>query len=160
VYYALNYLMTCHADSAGSASTTLSEAWGRMMHSSQNGGLWAFLKTGDLQLVYKWTPGPYGWATLIGFGLFVLVSLLTRPEDRGQIEQFFDKMRYTSDEPGTLAAERGQDMLLLDLPGWFTAERWQGFFRRYREDLIGFLLGWATVGGLILLAWAILQIGK
>ncbi len=160
VYYALNYLMTCHAGSLHVPSTTLGEAWGRMMDAARADALWGFLGTGELRLLYKWTPGPYGWATLVGFGLLVVVSLLTRPEDRERVEQFFDKMKYTSDEPGKLAAERGQDMLLLDLPGWLTAQRWQGFFRRYREDLVGFLLGWATVGLLIVVAWAVLQIGK
>jgi len=32
------------------------------------------------------------------------------------------------------------------------------FFRRYREDLVGFLLSWLVVGFLILLAWGIMQI--
>ena len=36
--------------------------------------------------------------------------------------------------------------------------RWRGFFRRYREDLAGFLLAWATVGLLILAAWLLMQI--
>lgn len=130
------------------------------MHAVRADALWGFLGTGDLRLVYKWTPGPYGWATLVGFGSFVLVSLLTKPENRERIEEVFDKMRYTSDEPGKLAAERGQDMLLLDLPGWFTRQRWRGFFHRYREDIVGFLLGWVTVGALILMAWGVLQIGK
>ncbi|HQK77501.1 MAG TPA: hypothetical protein PKZ25_14995, partial [Candidatus Hydrogenedentes bacterium] len=86
---------------------------------------------------------------------------------REQIERFFDNQRRTTDEEPDpvsglrpLAAERGEDLLLLDLPGWFTAERWHGFFKRYREDLVGFVLAWLTVGLLIALAWGILQIGK
>jgi hypothetical protein len=51
-----------------------------------------------------------------------------------------------------LAAERGEDLILLDLPGWLTAERWRGFFRRYREDLVGFILAWVSVGFLVLVA--------
>jgi hypothetical protein len=49
---------------------------------------------------------------------------------------------------------------MLDLPGWLTAERWKGFFRRYREDLVGFLLAWGSVGFLIGSAWLVMQIGK
>ena len=67
---------------------------------------------------------------------------MTRREPQGQIDKFFDNMaRSTDDEglpegqPKPLAADRGQELLLVDVPGWFTAARWQGFFRRYREDL-------------------------
>jgi SSS family transporter len=123
-------------------------------------------QTGSLKLVYTWQAGPYAWASLAGSGLLVLVSLLTRPEDPRRIEHFFDNMRRSTDDenlpagqPKPLAARRGQDLLLLDLPGWLTRERWRGFFPRYREDLIGFALGWATVGALILLAWTIMRIG-
>jgi hypothetical protein len=59
-----------------------------------------------------------------------------------------------------MAADRGQELLLLDLPGWLTRERWRGFPGRYREDLIGFALGWATVGALVLIAWGVVQIGR
>jgi hypothetical protein len=50
--------------------------------------------------------------------------------------------------------------VLLDLPGWLRRERRGGFFRRHREDLVGFALAWAAVGALILFAWAVMQIGK
>ena len=99
--------------------------------------------------------------------MFIGVSLLTRPEDPEQIERFFDNMRRSTDEEGLpeghpkpLAADRGEDLILLDLPGWLTAERWRGFFRRYREDLVGFVLAWGAVGALVLIAWAVMQIGK
>jgi Na+/proline symporter len=123
------------------------------------------LNNGVVLLVYKWKPGPFGLAMLAGFLSFWLVSILTKPEDKSKIDQFFDNMRRKSDakEPGEdgkkpLASETGDDLLLLDLPGWLKKERWSGFFRRYREDLAGFLLSWAFVGLLILLAWGILQI--
>jgi Na+/proline symporter len=126
-----------------------------------------YLGTGSLQLVYPWKPEPFGWAMLAGGSAFVLVSLATRPEEPARIERFFDNLRRTTDEEGLpegepkpLAAERGQDLLFVDLPGWFTAERWRGFFRRYREDLMGFVLAWGVVGLLILAAWGVLQIGK
>ena len=32
--------------------------------------------------------------------------------------------------------------------------------RRYREDLVGFLLAWSTVVFLLLLAYGIMQIGR
>jgi len=123
------------------------------------------LTTGDLMLVYKWKPGPFGIAMLSGFLMFWLVSMITKPEDRERIDSFFDNMRRKSDakKPGTdgkkpLAELSGDDLLLLDLPGWRNKNRWLNFFRRYREDLAGFLLSWVVVGLLILLAWGILRI--
>ena len=123
-----------------------------------------YINAGDLMLVYKWKPAPFGLAMLSGFFVFWLVSILTKPEDKEKIESFFDNMRRKSDASSCpdgkkpLASDTGDDLLLLDLPGWFHKDRWTNFFRRYREDLIGFLLSWVVVGALILLAWGILQI--
>ncbi|NUQ63351.1 MAG: sodium:solute symporter family protein [Pirellulales bacterium] len=121
----------------------------------------------DLWIYEKWLPVPYGWSMLAGLAALVIVSLITRPEDPERITRFFDNQQRTTDEEGLpagqpkpLAAERGQDLVLLDLPGWFTAARWQGFWGRYREDLVGFSLAWLSVGALVLSAWAIMQIGK
>jgi Na+/proline symporter len=126
-----------------------------------------FHQTGRLQLVYPWLPEPYALATLAGAAAFIIVSLITRPEAEERIERFFDRQRRTSEaedlppgEPKPLAAERGQDLILLDLPGWTGAERWRGFFRRYREDLVGFALAWGAVALLLLMAWGLLQIGR
>ncbi|MGB7294840.1 MAG: hypothetical protein WBC70_04555, partial [Candidatus Aminicenantales bacterium] len=123
-----------------------------------------FLSTGHLLLVYTWKPGPFGLAMLAGFFSFWLVSLLTKPEDKEKMEVFFDNMRRKSDaaeldEEGKkpLAERSGDDLLLLDLPGWRHKARRRNFFRRYREDLAGFFISWIFVGALILLAWAILQ---
>jgi len=124
-----------------------------------------YLTTGKLMLVYTWKPGPFGIAMLSGFFTFWLVSILTKPEDRQRIESFFDNMRRKSDapEPGPdgkkpLASHTGDDLLLLDIPGYRNKERRKNFFRRYREDLAGFALSWLVVGLLILVAWGILQI--
>ncbi|MGE5419930.1 MAG: sodium:solute symporter family protein [Chloroflexota bacterium] len=120
---------------------------------------------GHLMLVYKWLPAPFGIAMLSGFLVFWLVSILTTPEAKEKTEAFFDNMRRKSDahEPGPdgkkpLASLTGDDLLLLDLPGWMHRERWKNFFKRYREDISGFLLSWIFVGALIFLAWGILQI--
>lgn len=124
-----------------------------------------FITTGDLMLVYKWTPGPFGIAMLSGFFMFWLVSILTKPEQKEKTDAFFDNMRRKSDarEPGPdgkkpLADLTGDGLILLDLPGWGKKERRRNFFKHYREDLIGFLLSWVVVGVLILFAWGILQI--
>ncbi len=125
-----------------------------------------FQQTGEISLVYKWMPLPFAWAMSLGFGVFFLVSWLTKPEEEEKIEHFFDNMRRKSDAKilgpdgkKPLGELSGDDLLLLDLPGWGKKSRWHNFFSRYREDLIGFGLSWIVVGLLILLAWGILQIG-
>ncbi len=125
-----------------------------------------FLSTGKIMLVYEWQPAPFGWSMLIGFGLYWLVSLLTRPEDEKRMDLFFDRMRRKSDAVDLgpdgkkpFALETGDDLLLLDIPEWRKKSRWKNFFSRYREDLVGFILSWVFVGLIILLAWAILKIG-
>jgi Na+/proline symporter len=122
-----------------------------------------FLETNQLQIVYKWTPEPFGWAMLAGFTTLIVISLLTKPEDDEKIDHFFDNMSRLSDIEGAekpLAAQYGKELIFVDLPGWFRADRWKGFFRRYKEDFFGFLLAWVVVGLLISMAWGIMQIGK
>jgi hypothetical protein len=104
---------------------------------------------------------------LAGTVALILVSLVTPPEPPKQIAAFFDNLRRTTDEenlpPGqaqALAADCGTDLLLYDLPGWFTRERWSHFFSRYREDLLGFTLAWLSVALLIAMAWGLMQLGK
>ncbi len=123
-------------------------------------------QTGTLALVYKWMPAPFAWSMGLGFLVFFLVSKLTKPEKQEKMDLFFDNMRRKSDSK-TLGADgkkplgelTGDDLLLLDLPGWSKKSRWTNFFSRYREDLTGFALSWVVVGLLILMAWGILQIG-
>lgn len=117
-------------------------------------------ENGGLQLVYKWKAAPFGWAMLAGSVALILGSLLTRPEDAARTEAFFGKMRKSSDGDGAPAEAMGQDLILLDLPGWLKAERWRSFCRRYREDLVGFALAWIMVGLLIVAAWVTVRIGK
>ena len=122
-----------------------------------------FNDTGALEIVYKWKPDLFGWAILAGFVSYVFFSLVTPPEDAEKIEQFFDKMQRLSDAEALadgrkpFAREHGQDLIFLDIAGWLKKERWQGFFKRYREDWLGFLLAWVFVGLLIFIAWIILQ---
>jgi Na+/proline symporter len=123
-------------------------------------------QAGELLLVYKWMPAPFAWSMGLGFFVFFLVSWLTKPEKQEKTDQFFDNMRRKSDakSPGNdgkkpLGELSGDDLLLLDFPGWAKKSRWHNFFARYREDLTGFAVSWVVVGLLILLAWGILQIG-
>jgi Na+/proline symporter len=126
-----------------------------------------YLNTGTLLLVYKWQPAPFGWAMLAGFSALILFSLITRPEAEDKISLFFDNMNRLSEAPPDpqtgkkpLARYFGKELLFVDLPGWFNKKRWQDFFQRYKEDLLGFVLAWGVVGILILIAWGIMQIGS
>jgi Na+/proline symporter len=166
VYFFLNYLMTCRMSAEVPLPETLTAAWNGLCGAFSDGTLGAYLNSGDVKLVYPWKPGPFGWAMLVGFGALILVSLVTPAEASDRIERFFDNMRRSTDFEGLpegaekpLAAERGQELLLLDAPGWFTRERWKGFPARYREDLLGFALAWLTVAGLVGLAWLVINIG-
>jgi len=121
--------------------------------------------TGIIEIVYKWKPDIFGWAMLAGFGVFILVSLLTKPEDKEHIEAFFENMQRLSDEDSLdkngkkpLARDHGKALILLDLPAWFRKERWKNFASRYREDWSGFLIAVGFIGILILIAWGILQL--
>lgn len=118
--------------------------------------------TGAWLLVYKWKPMPFGITMAVGFLTLIVFSLLTRPEEQSRIDRFFDNMNRLSDrgEDKPLAADHGQDLILLDAPGWFTRARWRGFAKRYREDWLGFVIAWLVVGVTIALAWGVMQIGK
>jgi len=119
-------------------------------------------------LVANWKAGPFGVTMVAGFLALIVVSLLTKPESPDRIARFFEKMQQSSDEATSLeesdmqpsAISRGEDLIMLDIPGWFGAARWSGFFRRYREDLGGFVLACGSVALLVLMAWALMQIGK
>jgi Na+/proline symporter len=164
VYYALGYLLTCRA---GLAPASLGVAWDQLVAAWHDGRLAPFFASGHFQIVYQWSAMPFAWAMAAGAVAFVLGSLLSRPEDPERITRFFDNQARSTDgeglpqgAPKPLAADCGQDLILLDLPGWLTRNRWRGFFRRYREDLVGFVLAWGSVGALVLLAWALMQIGR
>jgi hypothetical protein len=162
-YYATLYLTTCSPGTAAKPcdlSTAFANLWA-------SDSVWSHLQSGKLMLVYKWLPGPFGFTMLLSFATLIIVSLLTRPEDPARISEFFDRMRRSTDletvptgQPKPLAADRGEELLLLDAGSWFTAERWRNFPRRYREDLAGFAMAWLTVGAMVLLAWFVMRIGR
>ncbi len=124
-----------------------------------------YMNVGTLEIVYTWKPEPFGWAMFAGFGIFIIISLITKPEQPEKIEEFFDKMQRLSDAERMekdgkkpYAKEFGKELILLDLPGWFKRSRWKNFFVRYREDWLGFWLAWGFVGLLILIAWIVIQL--
>jgi len=123
-----------------------------------------YLNIGEWQIVYKWEPDTFGWAMLVGFITFFVISLLTKPEDQKRIEKYFDNLNRLSDSKTLgpdgkkpLAKDHGQDLILLDFAGWFKKERWENFAIRYREDWLGFVLAWVFVIFLVFIAWLVVQ---
>lgn len=124
-----------------------------------------FLNAGKWQIVYKWEPDTFGWAMLIGFITFFVVSLFSKPEEQERIDKYFDNLNRLSDAKTIgadgkkpLAKNFGKDLILLDFMGWFKKERWENFRYRYREDWVGFLLAWIFVLFLVFIAWLIVQL--
>ena len=165
-YYALNYLMTCSAD--GHVPETLRDALAGLAQALSGGALADYLGSGQLDARLPLDARPVRRRDAARHARADPGEHRSRrPEDPRRIEQFFDNMRRSTDhealpegQPKPLAADEGKDLLLVDLPGWLTAERWRGFFRRYREDLVGFVLAWGVVFGLVGVAWLVLRIGE
>lgn len=117
-----------------------------------------YTATGEIKLVYRWTPEPFGWAMLAGFIVLIVVSKLTPAEPIQALNIFFKKMHTHSDQKENEPVIEDKELILLDINEWFSKERWTHFSRRYRTDFFGFLFAWLFVAALILLAWIILQI--
>jgi len=122
-----------------------------------------YAETDSFQLIYSWKPAPFGWAMLAGFATLIIVSLLSPPEGSNRIEHYFHRLKHLShsdreEGKSSLATDHGQGIILSDLPGWFRADRWEGFGVKYKEDWLGFVLAWGFVAILIGIAWVVLQL--
>ena len=90
------------------------------------------------QRLDHWDANVFLAALLAGIGALVIVSLLTRPEPADKIESFFGRLATSSDD------ERSRPLLLVNL--LHLRRRSEGrLWHAYREDLGGFLFGWAIV---------------
>ncbi|MCS7044430.1 MAG: sodium:solute symporter family protein [Bryobacteraceae bacterium] len=114
-----------------------------------------------------WDPNVFLAALVTGMAVFVGVSLLTPPEPPSAVDDFFRRLRTPShmdpqaatpmEEVEREAARRGEQLLLLHLlhPGRGAAG--EPFWRAYRIDLEGFLLGWGIAAGMVALAWLVVR---
>ncbi|NND35121.1 MAG: hypothetical protein HKN76_21220, partial [Saprospiraceae bacterium] len=114
--------------------------------------------TGELTLVYRWTPEPFGWAMLAGFITLTVVSKLTPDEPVEAVAAFFKKMHTHSDQVPGQPEIVDKELMLLDVGTWFKRSHWSQFSKRFKTDFFGFMLAWLFVAVLILIAWLILQI--
>jgi Na+/proline symporter len=116
-----------------------------------------------------WDPDVFGISLAAGIATLVVVSLLTPPEPEEATASFFGRLQTPSSLPGrdgdpfgtgashaTLARESaaaGQQSIIVNMlaPGRGAHGAGLG---AYREDLVGFALGWAWVLGLLAALWA------
>ena len=112
-----------------------------------------------------WDPNVFLLSLVAGIVALVVVSLLTPPEPADATASFFRRLDSPHDgsvEDDTVApappvlqdvARSGRQLLLVHLLNPWRGAAGVGFFRAYREDLRGFITGWALVVGLVLLTW-------
>ena len=101
------------------------------------------------QRLDHWDANVFLAALLVGIAALITVSLLTPPEPKAEIDSFFDRLRTSSDgeDAGTGPT---RPLLLVNLLHLrrAVAERGWGIFR---EDLVGFGIGWVLVIVLVIL---------
>jgi hypothetical protein len=107
------------------------------------------------QRLDHWDPNVFLASLAIGTIALVVASLLTTPEPRSRIDDFFERLETSSDSPWPVdTAERPirpraigaarRPLLLVNLLRLRDAAGEQGW-RAYREDLGGFAAGWIMV---------------
>jgi Na+/proline symporter len=131
-----------------------------------------------------WDPGIFFASLAAGVLTLVAVSLLTAPEDQSHVAPFYTRLQTPSDriEPGASespaddheegkdwnkcvpletsrwAAENGRQLLLVNLLHPLRGAGGVGFFKAYREDLKGLLMGALLSAGLVIGLWALLRL--
>jgi Na+/proline symporter len=98
-----------------------------------------------------WDANVFLAALLVGIAALVVVSLMTAPEPAPSIENLFQRLQTSSDEPAsgrTHAASAAKPLLLVNLLHLRRASAGFGW-RVFAEDLRGFAIGWAIVFALV-----------
>ena len=127
----------------------------------------------------SWNPNIFLAALLAGVATLIVLSLLTRPSQGAEIEKFFANLETPSDvdsafasgqpdtstngvpgecDPNRWAAERGRQLLFVNLLHLRRGTEGVSFFRAYRDDLKGLALGTGLCAALVLVLWLILQL--
>ena len=130
-------------------------------------GATLFLVTGQL---LAWQKGPQLLLSLCAaFAATILVSLFSPPVPEERLRRFYGLLRTpvgeeenltcyddpTAPPPASKLAEEGHSLLIVDLLQLPRRFSW----KRYRLDLIGFLLAWFWVILLLLLGYWVTQLG-
>lgn len=113
----------------------------------------------------SWHPTVFLIALGAGALALVVFSLLTRPEGAEQIREFRARIEQSSEIPGEPSeagavetAERGEQLLLVNLLQLKKGARGRGILHAYRTDLTGMAKGWALVFALVLACWAVTKL--
>lgn len=122
-----------------------------------------------------WEPDVFFAALTAGIAALVVVSLLTPPEPHKLTESFFGRLQTPSEgpvvsvdewkqgqenpsiEPSRSVAEKGQQLIMVNLLRLKRASHGLGFHRAYRSDLVGFAKGWGWVLVLVFGTWLMFQ---
>ena len=91
-----------------------------------------------------WDPNVFLAALAAGAMALVVVSLMTAPEPGTATDAFFERLQTSSD-----AGTRRDPLLLVNLLHLRRAAEGKGW-RAFREDLVGFGVGWAIVAVLVM----------
>jgi Na+/proline symporter len=105
-----------------------------------------------------WDPIVFSIALAAGIAALVIVSLLTPPEPVGALDSFYSNLQTPSGEEDAKAtplevAQAGKQLLLVNFLHLKKGACGVGFFRAYRSDLKGLLIGGLLVGALIAAVW-------
>jgi Na+/proline symporter len=98
------------------------------------------------QRLDHWDANVFLAALVVGVGALVVVSLLTSPEPPALIADFFHRLETPSDEDSGTR----RPLLLVNLLHLRRGAGGRGW-RAYREDLVGFVVGWGIVVALVTL---------
>lgn len=133
-----------------------------------------------------WNPNIFLAALIAGILSLVLISLLTQPEAKDRVNSFSARLQTPSDlapdglaglyamnwaskqagrleptsspEPNRWVAEQGRQLLLVNLLHLRRGAGGAGFFRAYRDDLRGLLIGSALSVALVIAMWLLLRL--
>lgn len=127
------------------------------------------------QRLDAWDPNIFLASFLAGVATLVLLSLATAPEQGSEVDTFFTNLESPSDldgavaensdaarneerpNPNVWAAERGRQLLFVNLLHLHRGAQGFGCFRAYRDDLKGLAIGAGLCAGLVFTMWAIMQ---
>ncbi len=101
------------------------------------------------QRLDHWDPNAFAISLVTGIAALIVVSYATKPEPATTLDPFF--ARFTEPVEGT--APPGTRLLLTDLPTGLKKGA------SYKEDINGFLIGWALVAVLVGSTWLWLRSG-
>jgi len=126
------------------------------------------------QRLDHWDANVFLMALVSGILALVVVSLITPPEPEKKMNSFFGRLQTPSGEEDSIESEestfpepdqedlkeyskKGVQSILVNLLSPLKSTSRVGFFRSYRTDLKGFVIGWTLAIGLVAGTWILLR---